>query len=814
MIPESCRIVIIGGGIIGCSTAYHLAQMGQTDFVVLDQGQLTSGSTWHAAGLVGQLRSSANVTQLLKYSVELYNKLAPETGQETGWKMNGGLRLACRPERVQEIKRQMTMARSFGLDMHYITPSEVKDLFPAINVSDVIGVAFLPTDGQANPSDLTQAFAKGVRAKGGKIIEKVRVESITTRGGSISSVITDRGEIKCEVIVNCAGMWSRSIGAMVGVNVPIVPMQHHYIVTGKVNGIVADLPTIRDPDRLIYFKEEVGGLVFGGYELNPKTWDNSNTSEFSEFNLLEFDVDHFESLMQAGLERIPAMGEADIKQMICGVESFTPDGNFIIGEAPEQRHFYLATGFNAFGIASAGGVGKVLAEWICDDQQPFDLWPVDIRRFGSVHQKDTWNRERTREMCSKHYTMAWPSEEHQSCRPTNVSPLYHELKAQRACFGEKLGWDRVNWFAKDNQEPVDQYSFNRANWFDNVGQEHTAVRECAGIIDQSSFAKFEVSGSDALRALEWMCSNRMNRKPGAVIYTQMLNPRGGIVSDITVTRLEEDRFYMVSGTGYATHDFYHLKRNIPISHNNVTVTEVTCEFATLSIAGPNSRPIMEDVFEESFLTSDFPFATYKTLNFNGALVRALRVSFSGELGWELHIPIDSASALYHQLLQSGSKFELSNMGYRALESLRLEKGFRALGSDIGPDYTPLEADMMRFVRLSSDTPFIGQEALRTQSKQNVLTRRLGCFTSSDPNHVLHGRETIYRNGERVGWITSGGWGYTVKKNIAYGYVRNSNGVSDEFLYSGEYELEIEDQRVTFFIQDCAPYDPQSLRLRS
>ncbi len=814
MLPDTSKIVIIGGGIIGCSTAYHLAQLGETDFVVLDQGRLTSGATWHAAGLVGQLRSSANITQLLKYSVELYDRLADETGQSTGWKMNGGLRLACRPERVQEIKRQISMARSFGLEMHYLTPGEVKLMYPAIDTSDVVGAAFLPTDGQANPSDLTQAFAIGARSKGGRLIENCRVEKVIADGSGVAGVVTDRGKIKCEVAVNCAGMWSHSLGAQAGVNIPVVPMLHHYIVTGKVDGVVPDLPTIRDPDRLIYFKEEVGGLVFGGYELNPKPADYPDPSQALEFNLLDFDIDHFESLMQSGLERIPAMRDADIKQMICGIESFTPDGNFIMGEAPEVRNYYVASGFNAFGIASAGGVGRTLAQWIHDGRQPFDLWPVDIRRFGKVHHDADRNRQRTVELCSKHYTMAWPHEEHASGRPAKVSPLYSDLKAQGACFGEKLGWERPNWFAGENEQPRDEYSFGRPNWFDKVGQEHTCVRERAGILDQSSFAKFELSGPGALESLQWMCANRIDRRPGSVIYTQMLNDSGGILSDITVTRLDDEKFFVVSGTGYATHDFYHLKRNIPASARAVEIADVTEQFSTITVAGPNSRDVLQSALNCSFSNSDFPFATYKELVVGGRPVRAIRVSFSGELGWELHMPVDCAQSIYRTICDAGEFCELAQVGYRALESLRLEKGFRSLGSDIGPDYTPLEAGLNRFVRLQSDVPFIGQDALIKHNCDGTLRRRLACFTSDDPRSVILGRETIYRDGERVGWITSGGWGFSVCRNIAYGYVRNGEGVSDEFLFSGEYELEIEDHRVSFQVESQVLYDAQATRMRS
>ena len=813
MIPQHSKIVIIGGGIIGTSTAYHLAKMGENDCVVLEQGTLTNGSTWHAAGLVGQLRSNANVTRLLQYSVELYDQLETETGLATGWRMNGGLRLACNRNRIREIKRQISMARSFGLEMHFLTPKEAADLCPAMDASDLAGAAYIPTDGQANPADLTQALAKGARSKGVRIIENCTVTAIHQKNSRVSGLITSLGEIECEIVVNCAGLWSRSIGNLAGVNVPIVPMMHHYIVTGKVEGVAMGMPTIRDPDRLIYFKEELGGLVFGGYELNPKRWETDRPPENFGFTLLEFDIDHFEPLMQTGLNRIPAMGDADIKQMTCGPESFTPDGNFIIGEAPELKNFYVGTGFNAFGIASAGGAGRALAEWVSAGVPSMDLGPVDIRRFGKVHAHDKWISERTIELCSKHYTMAWPHEEHSSGRPHFTSALYSELKKQNACFGEKLGWERPNWFAALNEKPEDTHSFGRANWFSRVGEEHAAVRERAGVIDQSSFAKFILEGDDALSALEHLCSNRLNRPTGSVIYTQMLNHSGGIECDATVTRLEPGKFLVIAGTGYASHHLFHIKNHIPTNLKNIVVSEVTDQYSTLSLSGPNSRVILQELVSSDISRSAFPFSTFESLNIVECPVMALRISFAGELGWELHLPAAHALNVYRALFEAGTKHGLANIGYRALESLRLEKGFRALGSDMGPDYTPLEAGMAKVVALNRETPFLGQQALIKQHGA-PLAKRLACFTTEDDRITLLGGETLYRNSVRVGWVSSAGWGYTVRKNIAYGYVRNSNGVSDDYLYSGNYQLEVEDVRVPVRIEREALYDPASVRMRS
>ena len=813
MIPKHSRIVIVGGGIIGSSTAYHLSHYGETDCVILEQGSLTNGSTWHAAGLVGQLRTNANVTQLLKYSVELYDQLERETGHSTGWKMNGGLRLACQPERVRELRRQITMAHSFGLDMHYLSPQEVAKLCPILNIEGIIGAAYLPSDGQANPSDLSLALVKGAKAKGVKFIENCIVNDILTVNGRVAGIQTNHGEIKCEVLVCCAGLWSRAFGGLANVNIPIVPMKHHYIVTGVVDGVTSNMPTIRDPDRLIYFKEDVGGLVFGGYEPNPKRWEIEHPPSDFSFTLLDFDVDHFEPLMEAGLCRIPAMQSADIKFMTCGPESFTPDGNFILGEAPELRNFYIGTGFNAFGIASAGGAGRALAEWICQGSPTFDLSAVDIRRFGRVHRDKNWIEKRTVELCSKHYTIAWPHEEHTSGRPFFRSQLYYELKLANACFGEKMGWERVNWFAPVGNVAKDLYSFGRSNWFTKVGEEHFAVRESVGIIDQSSFAKFSLKGKNSLVVLQHLCANQLDRPIGSVTYTNMLNYKGGIECDITISRTSDDEFFIVAGTGYATHHFAHIQRQISTIADDLEFTDVSDQYSTLSISGPNSRKLLEKLLDRNLPNDNFPFLHCRRLNIFGYEVLAIRVSFAGELGWELHVQVAGAIPIYRALLQIGKEFELTNFGYRALESLRLEKGFLSLGSDIGPDYTPFEAGLQKTVQLNKKSPFIGQKALLDQIEQ-PLERRLTCFTTENSEIALLGRETIYRNGERAGWTSSAGWGYTVAKNIAYGYIRNSSGVTDEYLYDGVYEIEVEGVKYPATIESECLYDPRGDRMRS
>ncbi len=810
--PSHARVVIIGGGIIGCSTAYHLAKLGWRDVLLLERNKLTSGSTWHAAGLVGQLRTSANITQLLKYSVELYTKLEAETGLSTGWKMNGGLRLACNAERLVEIKRQATTAHSFGLDMHLLGPAEAQKLWPPMRVQDVVGAAFLPSDGQANPADICQALAKGARAGGVTIIEDCPVTGILTKDGRATGVRTATGEIAAEIVVNCAGQWAREVGRLAGVNVPLQSVQHQYLVTEPIAGVPRNLPTLRDPDRLIYAKEEVGGFVLGGYEHNPVAWARDGIPEGFHFTLLESNWEHFEPMMGQLLGRIPALEKAGIKQLINGPESFTPDGNFILGEAPELKGFYVGAGFNAFGIASGGGAGRALAEWIVAGDPPMDLWPVDIRRFGLLHQDPRWVLTRTLEAYAHHYSMAWPHEELESGRPVRVSPLYQRLKDQGACFGWKLGWERPNWFAPKGVEPRDEYSFGRQNWFQHVGAEHRAVRERVGLFDQTSFAKFLLVGRDTEAAMSWIAANDTAKAPGRLVYTQMLNRRGGIECDLTVSRLDRDSYYIVTGTGFATHDFAWIAANIP-ADLDARLIDVTSAYAVLSLMGPQARDVLSAVVDGDISNSAFPFGSWKTVTIAGTPVRALRVTYVGELGWELHLPVEAAQAVYEALMTAGKPHGIANAGYRAIESLRLEKGYRAWGADIGPDHTPLEAGLGWAVKLKQNTPFLGREALTAQS-QAPLKKRLACFTVADPAVVLLGRETIFRDGQQVGWLTSGGWGYTIERNIGYGYVRNPDGVSIEYLKTGRYELEVATERVAVELQLEPLYDPSIARIKA
>ncbi len=811
-VPDRAEIVVIGGGIIGCSTAYHLARAGAADVVLLERAQLTTGSTFHAAGLVGQLRSSRSVTQLLKYSVELYDSLEADTGHPTGWKRNGGLRLACTADRLVELRRAATTGRSFGLDIEILTPSEARELWPLMDVSDVVGAAFLADDGQAGPSDITQALARGARQLGVRIIEGCRVTGIDVEDARVRRVRTTDGDIVCETVVNCAGQWARSIGDMAGVAVPLVSVQHQYVITEPFAGVTPDLPTLRDPDRLVYFKEEVGGMVMGGYEPNPAPWAEAGIPDDFNGRLLAADWPRFEPLLEHAVRRVPAMETVGIRKLINGPESFTPDGNFILGEAPEVASFFVGAGFNAFGIAAAGGAGRALAEWILAGEPTSDLWPVDIRRFGTVHRDIDWVRSRTLEMYGKHYAMSWPHEEHTSGRPRLTSPLYGRLADAGACFGSKLGWERPNWFAREGESPSDEYSFGRPNWFEAVGEEHAACRDRVALFDQSSFAKFTLIGPDAESALQWLCANDIGGPPGRLTYTQLLNERGGIECDLTVSRIGDDHFYIVTGTGQRTRDLHWMSRHLPAGAE-VELRDVTPEWAVLALMGPESRRVLQKLTDHDVSDEALPFGSVGTLTVAGATVRALRLTYVGELGWELHLAVDDAVAVYDALMAAGRDHGIANAGYRAIESLRLEKGYRAWGSDIGPDRTPVEAGLAWAMKLRSEIPFLGRAAVAAQTVDGVAAKLAG-FTVDDPDVVLLGRETIYRDGERVGWLTSGGWGYTVGRNIGYGYVHHDDGVDAAFLSDGSYELEVASRRVAATLHLAPLHDPAMTRVRS
>nr|MBA3325500.1 FAD-dependent oxidoreductase [Paracoccaceae bacterium] len=606
-----------------------------------------------------------------------------------------------------------------------------------------------------------------------------------------------------------------AVGALAGVNVPLVSVEHQYLITERIAGVTPDLPTLRDPDRLTYYKEEVGGLMMGGYEPNPKPWAEVGVPTDFAYRLLDGDWDHFEPIMRLALGRVPALERAGVKELINGPESFTPDGNFILGEAPEVAGFFVGAGFNAFGIAAGGGAGMALAEWVTKGAPPYDLWAVDIRRFGANHRATPWVRTRTLEAYAKHYAIAWPHEEYATGRPLRRSPLYDRLKSRGAVFGEKLGWERPNWFANaaKGEAPEDRPTFGRPNWFAAVGREHRACRVAAALFDQSSFAKFMLLGRDAEATLGWIAANDVTRAPGSLVYSQLLNAQGGIECDLTIARLDEDAYYIVTGTGSATRDFDWIARNIPAGRD-VRLIDVTSQHAVLSLMGPRARDILAPLTEEDVSNAAFPFGSVRRLSVAGAPVIALRITYVGELGWELHIPVEFAAAVYDALMAQGAPYGLVEAGYRAIETLRLEKGYRAWGADIGPDHSPLMAGLGFAVKLRGNVPFLGRDALEAQ-RAAPLPRLLTGFTLEDPGAVLLGRETIYQCGRRVGWLTSGGFGHALGRAIGYGYVRDAEaGVGPETVLGGGYEIEVATERLAAEAFLAPPYDPKLVRVRA
>jgi sarcosine dehydrogenase len=803
---DSAQVVIIGGGIVGCSVAYHLTRMGWTDVVLLEKDELTSGSTWHAAGLVGQLRSQRNITRMLQYSVQLYETLEAETGLSTGWKRTGCLHLAVKPERLMELKKGATTARSFGLEMHLISPKEALKLCPIISIDDLVGAAFMPTDGQADPAGITQALAKGARNRGATIYEHTRAAGFELDRGRIFGVKTDTGTIRCEYVVNCTGMWSHQVGRRMGISLPVIPFQHQYLVSEPIEGLPRGMPTIRDKDHLIYYKEEVGGLAMGGYERNGIPWGVNGVPEDFATQLLEPDLDHFEPLAEAAMKRTRCLESAGIARVVNGPEGFTPDGNAVLGPAPELQNCFVAVGFNAFGIAAAGGAGRMLAEWIVEGAPSLDIWPLDIRRFGPHHHSRRYNLERTRELYGKHYTIHWPFEEHESARGIRRSPLYALLKANGAVFGAKYGWERPNWFAPPGVDARDELTFGVPNWFQHVGNEHRLAREGVVLIDQSSFSKFEIEGPGALQFLNYLAANTLDKPVGSVTYTQLCNRRGTIEADVTVSRLGTDRFMVISGTAFGRRDGLWIKGHLP-SDRTVAFRDITSALAAINVIGPNSRRLLEKVSADDLDNAHFRSGTCRAIEVGYAPVTALRMTFVGELGYELYIPVEFAAHVYETLLEAGREFGLSNAGYRVIDCLRLEKGYCVWGAELTPDYTPYDAGLGHCVALTK-SDFLGKEALvgiHVQGPRQILCT----FTLETEQPVmLRGGEPILFQDRVIGVTTSGGYGYTVAKTIAYGYLAPGDagpttGYQIEVL-GDRYGARRESQR--------ALYDPQRKKI--
>jgi glycine cleavage system aminomethyltransferase T/glycine/D-amino acid oxidase-like deaminating enzyme len=760
MPATSAPAVVVGGGVGGCSIAYWLARLGWDGVVLLERADLTSGSTFHSAGLVGQLRGSLSLTRMMMSSVELYRTLGDEVELETGWREVGSLRLASSQERMEELARQAGWAKTFGLPLDLVSAEEAQALFPPMSTEGVLGAAYLPSDGYVDPSQLTFALAEGARRHGAEIRTSTRVTGIVLENGRVAGVETDRGEIATEVVVNAGGMFATELGALAGVTVPIVPMAHEYLVTRPL-GLPLDLPTMRDPSLLVYFRGESGGLVMGGYERNPAPWGLDGIPGDFNGRLLAEDWERFDELMENAVVRVPSLADAEVVRLINGPEAFTPDGEFILGPS-EVPGFWIASGFCAHGLAGAGGMGQLVAEWLVEGTPSLDVWEMDSRRFGRNYEDPAYTLARTIEVYSTYYDVKYPGHERQAGRPLKVSPAYERLQQLGAVFGEKSGWERANWFevnAPEGDESLRPLGWAGQIWSPAIGAEHVACRERAAIFDETSFAKIEVSGAGAAEFLEGLCDNRVARDVGAITYTQMLNPRGGIECDFTVTRLAEDRFRIVTGTAFGRHDLAWIASH---AGEGVRVNDVTEDYACLGLWGPAARGILQPVASEEL---SFPYMRARELEVAGIPCLALRVTYVGELGWELYCGMDRGLELWDALWEAGREHGLVAGGYKAIDSLRLEKGYRVWGADITPDETPYEAGLGFAVKLDKD--FIGKEALLAAQEPE---RKLACLVLENPRSVALGSEPVRVDGEITGRVTSGGYGYTVERSIAYAYL--------------------------------------------
>ncbi len=800
-LPERARVVIIGGGVGGTSIAYHLAALGETDVVLLDRSDLTSGSTFHSAGLVGQLRGSLALTRLMMDSVELYRQL------DCGWVECGGIRLACTPEREEEVLRQVAWARTFGLPLELISPQEAADLFPLMVTDGVRCASYLPSDGYLDPALLTYALSERARAGGCRVFTHTRVTGIDASGGQVRGVRTEHGDIEAEVVVNAGGMFAAEVGRMAGVRVPVVPFSHQYLVTQPFRERTPGehLPTLRDPDLLIYFREEGAGLVMGGYERQSAPWslDEHLIDRIPEdFNgrLLEDDWPRFEEIADNSRRRVPAMDEITVTRLINGPEAFTPDNEFLLGET-EVRGLYVAAGFCAHGLAGAGGLGKLMAEWIQAGEPTSDVWEMDIRRFGPQYRSPRYTLARTREVYETYYDIRYPGHERQAGRPLRTSTAYPWHAAQDAAFGEKSGWERVNWYesnAAAGDESLRPRGWAGRHWSPAIGAEHLATREAAGLFDESSFAKLEISGPGAPGLLERLCDNRVARDVGAITYTQMLNQRGGIECDFTVTRLAEERFQIVTGTAFGNHDASWIRRHLP-GDGSVRVDDVTSQWACFALWGPRAYATLSPLTPDPL---DFRYMSMREITVGDVPVRALRVTFVGEPGWELYCPSEYGAGLWGSLWEAGQPHGLVAGGYRAIDSLRLEKGYRVWAADITADENPHEAGLGFCVR--DDKEFIGSEALAAAEP----TRRLCCIVLADPRAVVLGNEPVIVGGRVAGRVTSGGYGYSVERSIAYAYLPAATELGTEV------ELDLFGRIVAGEVVAEPLFDPKGERVRN
>ncbi|MDK1027536.1 MAG: FAD-dependent oxidoreductase [Actinomycetota bacterium] len=808
-LPDRTEVLIIGGGIIGCSIAYHLTRRGITDVTIIEQGSLTSGSTWHAAGLVSQLKASHSLTRLATYSARLFEELEDETGQATGYRTVGSISVAADHERWEEILRGASMATTFGVETEVIDLDRAKEMWPLLNTDDLIGALYIPHDGQTSPVDTTVALAKGARARGAKIIEGVAVERLLTANGKVIGVETEQGRIDAETVVLASGMWTRHLAATIGVNVPLQACEHFYIVTEPLDGVERGMPTLRDPGSYTYFKEETGKIMAGFFEPRGKVWKLEGIPRDFTFGTLPEDWGHIGPIFERAIQRVPALGECGLQLFFNGPEAFTPDGVYYLGMAPEVDGCFVAAGFNSVGLQSAGGVGWVLADWIADRSPPMDLSAVDIRRAFPFQGEPDYLDERIPESLGLLYAMHWPFRQYESARGQWLSPIHGRIRAAGAAFGEVAGWERPNWFALDGQEPVYEYSYGKQNWFEASGIECDAVRSKVGFFDQTCFVKFRVEGRDALAALNEICANEVDVPLGKAVYTQWCNDHGGIEADLTVTRIAENEFFVVTAAASGTRDGAWLRRGC--RDRDVKITDVTRELSMFGVMGPNSRALLSDLTSAGLNNDDFPFGTARRIEVVGHDVLAMRMTYVGELGWELYVPWAEAPSLYDAIFEVGDAHGLRHAGYHAMNTLRLESGYRHWGHDITDEDTPLEAGL-GFAVAWDKASFRGREALLAD-RELPRTKRLIQFRLEDRERLLYHDEPIYRDGELVGRTSSGMWSYVEDRCLAMGYLNHADGVTGDWLDAGVFEIEVATELIPATASIRSFYDPRNERVR-
>ncbi|MXG91147.1 GcvT family protein [Nocardioides flavescens] len=813
-LPDRARVVVIGGGVIGTSVAYHLTKLGWTDVLLLEQGQLSCGTTWHAAGLVGQLRASESGTRLVQYSVQLYGELEAETGLSAGYKQCGGVTVARTEARMTQLRRTAATAAAYGMECHLLSPQEALERYPVMQVDDVLGAIWLPGDGKANPTDLTGSLAKGARMRGATIRERVRVTGVRTEGGRVTGVETDQGDVEAEVVVNCAGQWAAAVGAMAGVTVPLHSAEHFYVVTEPFAGVHTDLPVLRDPDGYTYFKEEVGGLVVGGFEPEAKPWVSPHELPHPfEFSLLEEDWDHFSVLMDSALHRIPTLHTTGIRKFYNGPESFTPDNQFLLGEAPEVAGFFVGAGLNSVGIACAGGAGRALAEWIVEGEATSDLTSVDIRRFAPFNGNVAWLRDRVSEILGLHYEIPWPNREMTTARPFRRSPVHHLLEAAGADFGSRMGWERPNFFAPAGEEPVIEYSWGKQNWLPWSAAEQTSTRTGVTVFDQTSFSKYVVTGAGAEAALQWLCTADVAVPVGRTVYTGMLNARGTYESDVTITRTGDEEFLVVASAATTVRDLHHIRRHVP-EGLDVTVFDATSAYAVLGVMGPRSRELLSRLTTADLGDEAFPFSTSQVVPIGYATVRATRITYVGELGWELYVPAEFAVGVHEDLMRAGADLGVRRGGYYAIESLRLEKGYRAFGRELTPDTSPVEAGLTFACKLGTDIDFLGRAALE-KARADGVRRRLVSFAVDTPEPMLWGGELLLRDGAAAGQVVSAAWGETTGACVGTAWVWSGDDepVTLAQVRSGDYSVDVGGEVFPVSVTTRPLYDPDNARIR-